>query len=190
MSAEVKDGQAAVRSFDERALLRADARRSSSVGLNVLQDARLLLIALWLGAAVCFSFVVAPSAFAVLPARELAGNLVTRTLAVVNVAGCAISLVLLASAFIGCRSVTRRAWFVELTALALVALTTFVGHWLINARLLALRHAMGRPIDTVAADDPLRVAFNSLHGYSVAVLSVGMLAAAVALLAIARRRSS
>ena len=184
MSAGVKDGQAAVSSFDERADLRADAR--TSTGLSVLQDARLLLIAVWLGAAVCFSFVVAPSAFAVLPARELAGNLVTRTLSVVNVAGFVVSLVLLASAFGGRGDGVRRAWLVELTALALVALTTFVGHWVINARLLALRRAMGRPIDAVAADDPLRVAFNSLHGYSVNALGLAMIAALVALVLIAR----
>jgi len=187
MSAGVRDAGTDVTPFDERAAGRADAR--NSVGLIVLQDARLLLIAVWLGAAVCFSFVVAPSAFAVLPARELAGNLVTRTLAIVNVTGFVVSLVLLASAFVGHSRVTRRAWLVELIALALVALTTCVGHWLINARLLALRHAMGRPIDAVAPDDPLRVAFNSLHGYSIMVLSVGMVAAVVALLAIARRRS-
>jgi Domain of unknown function (DUF4149) len=188
MSVEVRDGRTELSSFAERT--DAQARVRASLGSTVLQDARLLLIAVWLGAAVCFSFVVAPSAFAVLPARELAGNMVTRTLSIVNVAGFIVSLVLLASAFVGRGRASRRAWLVELTALALVALTTFIGHWLINARLLALRHAMGRPIDAVAANDPVRVAFDSLHGYSVAALGIGMLAAAVALLAIARRRSN
>ena len=46
---------------------------------------------------------------------------------------------------------------------------------------------MGRPIDDVGKDDPLRVAFDSLHGYSVAALGVAIIAAAVALLLIARR---
>ena len=188
MSGAVKDGRTELSSSAERTDARASARVNP--GLTVLHDTRLLLIAVWLGAAVCFSFVVAPSAFAVLPARELAGNVVTRTLAIVNVAGFVVSLVLLASAFVGRKRAKRRAWLVELIALTLVALTTFVGHWLINARLLALRHALGRPIDAVAANDPVRVAFDSLHGYSVAALGIGMLAAAVALLAIARRRSN
>ena len=39
----------------------------------------------------------------------------------------------------------------------------------------------------VAADDPLRLAFNALHSNSVTALSVAMLAAAVALFLIARR---
>ncbi|HEX8180156.1 MAG TPA: DUF4149 domain-containing protein [Pyrinomonadaceae bacterium] len=183
MSVGLSDTQAG------RALATERARARAGAGLQVLQDARLLLIAVWLGAAVFFSFAVAPSAFTVLPTRELAGNLVTRTLGVVNVAGLIISLLLLASAFVGRRAVRGRRWLLELFALALVALTTFVGHWLINARLLALRRALGRPIDEVAAGDPLRVAFNSLHGYSVAALTVGMIAGAGALLLIARRRA-
>lgn len=183
MSVEVRDARGGSLSASGES---AGAR--AGVGFTVLQDVRLLLAAVWLGAALFFSFAVAPSAFAVLPARELAGNLVTRTLGVVNVAGFVVSLLLLASAFAGRRAARRRAWLVEMVALAVVALTTFVGHWVINARLLALRRAMGRPIDEVAASDPLRVAFNSLHGYSVAVLTVGMLAGALALLMIARRR--
>ncbi|HVF50529.1 MAG TPA: DUF4149 domain-containing protein [Pyrinomonadaceae bacterium] len=150
-------------------------------------NARLLLVAIWLGAAIFFSFAVAPSAFAVLPARELAGRLVTRTLSIVNVGGFIISTLLVATAFLFRRVVSRRAFYAELASLALVAITTGVGHWIINARLLALRVVMVRPIDEVAPDNPLRVAFNSLHVYSVVVLSVGMLAAAVALLLIARR---
>jgi hypothetical protein len=183
MSVDVSEAQTRRALATESADVRAGARWS------VLQDARLLFIAVWLGAAVFFSFAVAPSAFAVLPARELAGNLVTRTLGIVNVAGLVISLLLLVSAFVGRNGLRRRAWLVELTALAVVALTTFIGHWVINARLLALRRAMGRPIDEVAASDPLRVAFNSLHGYSVVALTVGMIAGVVALLVIARRRA-
>jgi hypothetical protein len=42
------------------------------------------------------------------------------------------------------------------------------------------------PIDQIAADDPRRVAFNSLHGYSVNALSVAMIAALVAMVLMAR----
>src|SRR5437868_6528936 len=186
MNVEVKDERTTLAAPGERAA--TEARATTNVSLVIVRDVRLLLVAIWLGVAVGFSFAVAPSAFAVLPARELAGNLVTRTLGIVNVAGLVISLLLLASAFVGRRATSRRAWLLELVSLTVVALTTFIGHWVINARLLALRHAMGRPIDEVAANDPLRVAFNSLHGYSVGALSVGLIAAAVALLVIARRR--
>jgi hypothetical protein len=55
--------------------------------------------------------------------------------------------------------------------------------------MLALRAAMGRPIDAVAANDPLRAAFNSLHGYSVGLMTVAMLSGGVALLLIGRRKN-
>jgi Domain of unknown function (DUF4149) len=189
MSVEVKDGRANLATHDERAGAAARAgEATTSVGLTIVRDVRLLLIAIWLGAAVGFSFAVAPSAFAVLPTHELAGNLVTRTLGIVNVAGLVVSLLLLVSAFIGRSTTSRRAWLLEVLSLVVVALTTFVGHWVINARLLALRRSLGRPIDDVATNDPVRVAFNSLHGYSVAALGLGMIAGALALLLIARRR--
>lgn len=158
--------------------------------------ARLWLLAAWLGAGVFFSFVVAPSAFAVLPTHELAGNLVTRTLAVVNLSGGVVALLLIASAYYGWLATTNpaamragpgRASWVEYASLFIIGVTTAIGHWYVNARLLALRRAMGRPIDDVAANDPLRAEFNSLHGVSIALLSLAMLAAIVAFVAIARR---
>jgi hypothetical protein len=164
----------------------------------VVDYARLWLLAAWLGASMFFSFVVAPSAFAVLPTHELAGNLVTRTLAVVNVSGVVMALLLVVSAHYSWQATTnpavmnnrsrRRAWWVEYTSIFIIGLTTSIGHWQVNARLLALRHAMGRPIDEVAINDPLRAEFNSLHGVSVALLSLAMIAAIVAFVAIARRR--
>ncbi|MFL6230022.1 MAG: DUF4149 domain-containing protein [Pyrinomonadaceae bacterium] len=170
-----------------RAKLAAAPTRGAWLG--VLGDVRLLLIALWLGGAVFFSFVVAPTAFAVLPTHELAGRVVTHTIAVVNVGGCIVGLALLASAFFDRRDVARsRARLVEVLSLAIVAAACGIGHWVVAARMVALRAAMGRPIDAVAADDPTRAAFNSLHGYSVGLMGVAMLAGVVALLLIGRRR--
>jgi len=159
----------------------------------IVRDVRLLLIALWLGGAVFFSATVAPAAFGVLRSRnvpyanEAAGSIVTRTLSVINTGGFIIALVLLASAFLFRRTVTRRAFLVEAVALALVAVATGVGQWIIAAKMLALRAQMVRPIDDVAVDDPLRVSFNNLHGYAVAALGVAIIAGALALLLIARR---
>jgi hypothetical protein len=149
----------------------------------------LLLLGMWLGAAVLFSFAVAPGAFAMLPARELAGAIVTRIIGVVNVSGFMIALLLLATAFVPRRGAVtgRRVWLVEASALVLLALATGVGHWVISARMAALRVALGKPIDEVAASDPLRLAFNSLHGYSVAAMTTAMLAAIVAFILVARR---
>jgi hypothetical protein len=165
----------------------ATARAAGAQPPGTLGDVRLLLLGMWLGAAVLFSFAVAPGAFAVLPARELAGAIVTRIIGVVNVCGFIIALLLLATAFGRGGAATKRARTLEAAALALVALATGVGHWVVAARMAALRSALGRPIDEVAASDPLRLAFNSLHGYSVAAMTTAMLAAVVAFILVARR---
>jgi Domain of unknown function (DUF4149) len=168
------------------------AERGSSLQ-TIVRDVRLLLIALWLGGAVFFSAAVAPAAFSVLRSRnvpyanEAAGQIVTRTLALVNTGGFVIALLLLLSAFLFRKNATHRAFLVETLSLAVMAVATGVGQWIIAARMLALRAQMLRPIDDVAIDDPLRVSFNNLHGYSVAALGVAIIAAAVALLLIARR---
>ena len=172
---------------------RAKTIEHGSALLTIVRDVRLLLIALWLGGAVFFSATVAPAAFSVLRSRnvvyanEAAGTIVTRTLSVINTGGFIIALLLLASAFLFRKNATRRAFLVETVSLALVAITTGVGQWIIAAKMLALRAQMVRPIDDVAVDDPLRVSFNNLHGYSVTALGVAIIAGTVALLLIARR---
>jgi len=159
----------------------------------ILNDLRLLLIGLWLGAAVYFSSVVAPSVFSVLRSfqllnvGEIAGTLVTRSLSVVNISGFIISLLLLAGAFAVGRGSGKRSFFLEVAALIVVAVSTGVGQWVIAAKMRALRLAMVLPIDQVPIDDPRRVAFNRLHGYSVTALSFAMIAALIAFLVIAYR---
>ena len=161
--------------------------------MALLNDVRLLLIALWLGAAVFFSSVVAPSAFSVLRAfhlpnvGEIAGTFVTRTLSVVNVSGFIISLCLLATTLVFCRAAGKRSFFLEIASLMVLAASTGAGHWVIATKMRALRVAMVLPIDQVPTDDARRVAFNRLHGYSVTALSVAMIAALITFLIIAYR---
>lgn len=149
---------------------------------------------MWFGAALFFSAVVAPAAFGVLRsyglpnASELAGAIVTRSLSIVNVVGFVVALLLLLTLFIRRGSVGRAGFVVEATCLVLMALATGVGHWIIAARMRALRVAMVLPIDQIAADDSRRVAFNSLHGYSVNALGLAMIAALVAFVLMARVR--
>lgn len=187
MSVEIREDRAATQ--DET----KGATRSSRALMHALTDARLLLIALWLGAAVFFSAAVAPAAFAVLrgasvpQAGHLAGTIVTRTLSIINTGGFIISLILLISAFLFREAARRRAFVTEVISLGIVAITTGVGQWGIAARMVSLRRAMGRPIDEVPAGDSLRLAFDSLHGLSVMALGTGIIAALVALLLIARR---
>ena len=119
-------------------------------------------------------------------AGEIAGTIVTRSLSVINIAGFLIALLLLVTLILWRNSSGRASFIVECICLAVIALATGVGHWLIAARMRALRAAMVLPIDQIAADDPRRVAFNSLHGYSVNALGLAMIAALVALVLMAR----
>ncbi|HVF23491.1 MAG TPA: DUF4149 domain-containing protein [Pyrinomonadaceae bacterium] len=147
---------------------------------------------MWFGAALFFSAVVAPAAFGVLRsyalpnASEIAGAIVTRSLSVVNVAGFVVALLLLVTLFLRRSSAGRASVIAEGICLGLSALGTGVGHWVIAARMRAIRAALELPIDQIAADDSRRIAFNSLHGYSVNALSLAMIAALVALVLMAR----
>ena len=156
-----------------------------------MNSTRLILLACWFGAALFFGAVVAPAAFGVLRsfglpnANEIAGSIVTRSLSVINIAGFLIALLLLLSLIVR-RSAGRVSFIVECICLVLIGLATAIGHWVIAARMRALRVAMVVPIDQIAADDPRRVAFGALHGYSVNALGLAMIAALVALVLMAR----
>jgi hypothetical protein len=63
--------------------------------------------------------------------------------------------------------------------LLVLAATNAVGHWIVAARMSALRLAMKLPVSDVPLNDPNRIAFDRLHGYSVALLSAGMIAAII-----------
>jgi len=153
---------------------------------------RLILLACWFGAALFFGAVVAPAAFGVLRsfglsnANEIAGSIVTRSLSVINIAGFVIALLLLLTLLLRRNSAGRVSFIVESICLVVIGLATAVGHWVIAARMRALRAAMIVPIDQVAADDPRRLAFAALHGYSVNALGLAMIAALVALVLMAR----
>jgi Domain of unknown function (DUF4149) len=150
------------------------------------------LLALWLGAALFFGAVVAPNVFAVLRgfdlqnANEIAGTIVTRTLSVINISGFVVGLLSLATVALVTRSRGSLAFISEVVCLALLAATTAVGHWVVAARMRALRTAMVT-IDLVPADDPRHASFSTLHHYSVELMSVAMMAATVAFI-LSRRR--
>jgi hypothetical protein len=159
----------------------------------IFNNIRMLLLASWLGMAIFFSAAVAPSAFRVLRtfavpnANEIAGTIVSRTLAIVNISGFVLSLILLITAFALKESYGRRSFIFQIILLLMVAVTTGAGEWLIAARMRALRATMGLAIDQVPVDDPNRIAFAALHGYSVAALGTAIIAALIAFFVLANR---
>lgn len=156
---------------------------------------RLLLLGLWLGAAIFFGAAVAPTVFGVLRgaqlsnANELAGMMVTRLLATINRGGFEIGLFLLVTGYFMSKRESRLARFAEMISLSIMAIMTGVSHFVVSARMLALRTAMQAPIDQIASSDPRRAAFDALHGYSVAAMGVAIVAGLVAFLVMSRVRS-
>jgi len=165
--------------------------------LTVINQIRMLLLAAWLGIAIYFSAVVAPTAFTVLRsfglpnANEIAGTIVTRGLSVVNISGFILSLLLLITAVVSKKSYSRASALFQSGLLTIVAVATGAGQWLIAARMRGLRAAMHGQIDQVPLSDPNRLAFAALHGYSVAALSVAMIAAGlvIVLMILAREKA-
>jgi hypothetical protein len=162
---------------------------------GIVRVLRLLLLGLWLGAAILFGAAVVPALFGVLRganlanANELAGTIVTRLLSIINRGGFEISLFLLVTAYFMTRNERRFRRFAEMISLAIMAIMTGVGHWVIAAKMVALRAAMQGHIDQIALNDPRRIAFDGLHGYSVTVMGVAMVAGLMAFAIMASTRN-
>ena len=161
---------------------------------TIIGRVRLLLLGLWLGAAVFFGAAVAPAVFGVLRgaqlsnANELAGMIVQRVLAVINRGGFEIGLFLLVTGYFTGKKESRMVRFAEMISLAIMTIMTGVSHWVISARMLALKAAMQAPIDQIAGNDPRRIEFDALHHYSVATMGVAILGGLLAFLITARSK--
>jgi hypothetical protein len=155
--------------------------------MKFVSDIRLLLLGIWLGAA-CYFIGVAQVAFSVLQQRELAGAVVGRSLAVLNYAGIVIPVVLILLSLLVSRGTSKFWLWLERFLLLITAAACAVGQFVIGWWILLVRTQMGKPIDEVAADDPLRLQFNQLHMYSEWLLLAAMIAALVAFFIIANRK--
>ncbi|MFA6166229.1 MAG: DUF4149 domain-containing protein [Gemmatimonadaceae bacterium] len=142
--------------------------------------AALILVALWLGAALLTVAVVAPGAFAVLPTRALAGEMVGRVLPVVFAGA-----ILVPAAVLAIVPWARRSG-VAVTASVAAAVAAGVALWVVNPRIAALRAAAVVPIDQLAPSDPRRTMFGLWHGVSVALLGLAMLVFVALLVQLAR----
>lgn len=151
-----------------------------------LQKTRLAILGLWLGAMAFFSFVVAPSAFAVLQQQQLAGALVSRTLGALEIIGIIAGALLIALLFFSRER--DRAFLYELIALALMTVSMLVSHFIVSRRMHDLRMSLGE-IAQLAANDPARVEFDRLHQYSVWLMGFDILGAIALIVYLARRNA-
>jgi hypothetical protein len=142
----------------------------------------------WVGSILYFSFVVTQGAFAVLPNNDLAGALVGYTLSKLHMIGIVAGVVYLLATAADERSITALAHPAALLVLAMIVFT-MVSQYGVIARMDVLRLQMGS-VDATHPWNPLRVAFDRLHQYSVWIESAVLLSGLVALFLTARQKSS
>ena len=159
------------------------ARANPTAWHQAIAFTETLLLAVWLGSMIFFSFAVAPSAFAVFPGeRELAGRIVTATIGKVETLGLVVGplLLIIWSMTRRARLSNRRSDTIRFILISLMIAAAALSKFWVGARLVALRVSMG-VIDNVPASDPQRVEFNHLHQYSVALMGAAMIAGLVVL---------
>jgi len=141
----------------------------------------LLSLIVWLGGLIFFAFVLAPTAFATLPTRHLAGNMVARSIHILHWMGIVAGLVYLASSLVYMRvSTGTLAPFAARNWIIVLMLTlTLISQFGIVPRMASLRASIGE-IDAVPPDNPARIEFDALHVWSTrlegGVLLLGLVA--------------
>jgi uncharacterized membrane protein len=149
--------------------------------MSFLRYLMLLSLVVWIGGLIFFAFVVAPTAFQVLPTTHLAGNLVGRALGKLHWIAIISSLVFLLSSLLYNRIAGGAAHVFALRHLliGLMLVLTLCSQFWIIPRMDALRAQVG-DFASVTLDNPLRVQFDALHAWSTrvegAVLLLGLVA--------------
>jgi uncharacterized membrane protein len=150
--------------------------------MSFLRYLMLLSLVVWVGGLIFFAFVLAPTAFEVLPSTHLAGNVVGRTLAKLHWLAIVSGIVFLVTSMLYSR-LSEGALHVssvrDVLVAVMLALTLFSQFWIIP-RMDALR-AHITDFSSMPIDNPLRVHFDALHVWSTrvegGVLLLGLVAA-------------
>jgi uncharacterized membrane protein len=130
----------------------------------------LLSLIVWLGGLIFFAFVLAPTAFSVLPSRHLAGTVVGRTLGALHWMGIFSGIFFLVSSILYSRMTkgTAHVFATRHVLICLMLALTMVSQFGIIPRMDTLRASIGE-IDSVPLDNPTRMQFDALHVWSTRV---------------------
>ena len=148
-----------------------------------LRFLQVLAVGLWVGAAFFVGLLLAPGAFATLPTRELAGNVVGMALGRLHLLGYACGALYLVASAVAARGLAGLMRPAAICVIAMLLLTA-VSHNGINAKLADLRAQMTADfgsVDATPRDHALRSSFGRLHGMSSAIELVVLLLGAAAL---------
>lgn len=149
--------------------------------MSFLRFLMTLSLVVWIGGLIFFAFVLAPTAFQVLPDTHLAGNVVGRSLGKLHWIAIISGTVFLISSLIYSylmQGSTHVFTIRHILIVLMLALTLFSQFWIIP-RMDTLRAQVG-DFATVPLDNPVRVQFDALHVWSTrvesAVLILGLVA--------------
>jgi len=149
--------------------------------MSFLRFLMLLSLVAWIGGLMFFAFVLAPTAFQVLPTTHLAGNVVGRALGKLHWIAIVSGIVFLASSLLYSRLTEGSAHpFAARNVLICMMLgLTLVSQFWIIPRMDTLRASVS-DFAMVPLDNPARVQFDALHVWSTrvegAVLLLGLVA--------------
>lgn len=127
----------------------------------------LLSLIVWLGGLIFFSFVLAPTVFSVLPTRHLAGSVVSRSLTALHWIGIVSGIAFLITSMLSSRLHAGSAQPLAPRHVLLYIMLglTLISQFGIIPKMATLRASMPET-DSMAATDPVRVQFNSMHAWS------------------------
>jgi len=160
--------------------------------MSIVRFLLLLSLVIWVGGIAFFAFVLAPTVFhpGILPSRQLAGQVVSRSLNILHWMGLTCGVVFLFSSMLDSQITTgTTSAFAgrNLLVYAMIVLT-LISVFAISTRMLQLRNDMVL-IDNIPHDDARRVEFNRLHQWSTRLESAVFLLGLGVIFLTARRLS-
>jgi uncharacterized membrane protein len=147
--------------------------------MSFLRFLMFLSLVCWIGGLIFFAFVLAPTAFQVLPSTHLAGNVVGRALSKLHWIAIVSGVVFLVSSLLYSRLTdgTAHVFAGRHVLLCLMLALTLLSQFWIMPRMDTLR-AQVADFASVLVDNPARVQFDALHVWSTrvegAVLLLGL----------------
>src|SRR6202167_2211814 len=138
--------------------------------MSFLRFLMLLSLVVWIGGLIFFAFVVAPTAFTVLPTTHLAGNVVRSALSKLHWIAIFSGIVYLISSLLYSRLTDGTAHVFAARHILLCAMLalTLVSQFGIMPRMDVLRTSLG-DVASAPIDNPDRIQFDSLHAWSTRV---------------------
>jgi len=147
--------------------------------MSFLRFLMLLSLVCWIGGLIFFAFVLAPTAFSILPSTHLAGNVVGRALGKLHWIGFVSGIVFLGSSLLYSRLTdgTAHVFAARHALLCAMLALTLISQFGIIPRMDVLRGSLGE-VRAAPIDNPQRIQFDALHVWSTrvegAVLLLGL----------------